>query len=239
MITHIRDDEIGPSQENSTGDGVNQAVNSLDAQNPAPPPIPTQGSSDVSRTASRLRRAAEALRWFLLDQWFLVVFCILILISSQVQVASSQESLKGTVIDYLAVAIIFFINGCTLPTKVLLKSVLRWKVQIYSQLQSYLMTSAIVFGIVSACASNPDFMDPALLVGLIIWGCLPTTYANVTVLLPLALTIEKNFFKCDHDNEIPRQYSSDHCAVYHWELARSIPIPYINQDVYINRSLVH
>jgi len=44
------------------------------------------------------------------------------------------------------------------------------------------MTSAIMFGVVSACASNPDFMDAGLLVGLLILGCLPTTISSNVIM---------------------------------------------------------
>lgn len=44
------------------------------------------------------------------------------------------------------------------------------------------MTSATVFAIVTACATNEKFMDPALLVGLIIWSCLPTTISSNVVM---------------------------------------------------------
>lgn len=108
------------------------------------------------------------------DQWFLIVMGILIAIASQVQVPKSQQQLKQTVVNYLAVSVIFFINGCTLPTQVLIENLSRWKVHIFTQAQCYLLTSSISYGIVSACATDKDFMDPALLIGIIIVGCLPT-----------------------------------------------------------------
>lgn len=44
------------------------------------------------------------------------------------------------------------------------------------------MTSAIVFAIVSAAATNPQFMDPALLVGLIFLGAVPTTLSSNVIM---------------------------------------------------------
>jgi len=80
------------------------------------------------------------------------------------------------------VAVIFLITGCTLPTKVLLANYSRWKLHIFVQLQSFLLTSVIVYAVVSLCATNPDFMDPGLLVGLIFTGCVPTTISSNVIM---------------------------------------------------------
>lgn len=90
--------------------------------------------------------------------------------------------MKGTVVSYLCVSIIFFITGCTLQTRVLLDNYSRWVIHVYVQAQTFLVTSAITYGIVSACASNEYFMDPGLLVGMIVMGCTPTGIAsNITM----------------------------------------------------------
>ena len=47
-----------------------------------------------------------------------------------------------------------------------------------TSVQSFLMTSAIIFGVVSACATSRKFMDPGLLVGMIFTGCVPTTISS-------------------------------------------------------------
>ncbi|KAJ9203745.1 hypothetical protein DTO164E3_48 [Paecilomyces variotii] len=131
---------------------------------------------------SRLRRACDGAIWLILDQWFLIALGIVIAIASQVQVAQSQLQLKQTVVTYLCVAIIFFITGCTLPTQVLLDNYSRWKVHLFVQVQCFLMTSAVIFGIVSACATNKNFMDAGLLIGLIFTGCVPTTISSNIVM---------------------------------------------------------
>lgn len=115
---------------------------------------------------------------FLEDQWFLFVLGILIAIASQVQVPASQQNLKETVVSYLCVSIIFFVTGCTLDTQTLLNNYSRWKIHLFVQVQSFLMTSAITFGVVSACATNPHFMDPSLLIGLILMGSVATTISS-------------------------------------------------------------
>ena len=111
-----------------------------------------------------------------------VGIALVIIISSQVQVPLAQQDIKETVVTYLAVAIIFFITGCTLPTKVLIDNYSRWKLHLFVQVQCFLMTSATTFGLVSACATNPDFMDPWLLIGLIFLGSVPTTISSNVVM---------------------------------------------------------
>ena len=44
------------------------------------------------------------------------------------------------------------------------------------------MTSAVVYGVVSLCATNRNFMDPGLLVGMIFTGCVPTTISSNIVM---------------------------------------------------------
>lgn len=135
----------------------------------------SQPSANTKPQKSAIRQSTDFVTWILLDQWFLVILGILVVVASQVQVPASQQNIKSTAIDYLAVSIIFFINGCTLQTRVLMENLSRWRTHLFVQIQSYFMASAITFGIVSAAALNPTFMDPSLLIGLLILSCLPTT----------------------------------------------------------------
>ena len=121
-------------------------------------------------------------KWFLVDQWFLLALGCLILIASQVQVPVSQQGKKEIVVTYLCVAVIFITTGCTLPTWVLMQNYSRWKIHLFVQMQSFLMTSAVVYGVVSLCATNRNFMDPGLLVGMIFTGCVPTTISSNIVM---------------------------------------------------------
>ena len=154
------------------------------------PISPSQPSNQLSPTTShrstpsrpRWRRYLSKVKWFLADQWFLVALGFFILLASQVQVPGSQQEKKEIVVTYLCVAVIFLITGCTLPTKVLFANYSRWKIHIFVQLQSFLLTSAIVYGVVSLCATNPDFMDPGLLVGMIFTGCVPTTISSNVIM---------------------------------------------------------
>ncbi|KAI9875091.1 MAG: hypothetical protein M1830_008885 [Pleopsidium flavum] len=140
---------------------------------------------NTSRTKppnSKWRRYLSTVKWFLLDQWFVVALGCLILISPQVQVPGSQQSKKELVVTYLCVSVIFIVTGCTLPTRVLVENYARWKVHLFVQGQSFLMTSAIVYAVVSLCATNRNFLDPGLMVGMIFTGCVPTTISSNVVM---------------------------------------------------------
>jgi sodium/bile acid cotransporter 7 len=129
-----------------------------------------------------LRKIGSFLLWLIIDQWFVLGLGIVIIIASQVQVPASQQPVKETAVSYLTVGLIFFITGCTLPTRVLIENYSRWKIHIFVQAGCFLVTSSLAFAIVSAAASNPHFMDPWLLIGLVMNGCLPTTIASNVVM---------------------------------------------------------
>ena len=144
---------------------------------------PSKSSSKIGPLHISLwRRWLRNVIWFVYDQYFLFGLAFFILLASQVQVSRTQQVLKETIVTYLCVSVIFFITGCTLPTKVLLQNYSRWRLHLFCQIQSFLLTSAIVFGIVSACASNVNFMDAGLLVGLLFAGCVPTTISSNVVM---------------------------------------------------------
>ncbi|KAL2042200.1 hypothetical protein N7G274_004688 [Stereocaulon virgatum] len=138
---------------------------------------PSTSHHTTGSTPSRFRwrRCLSQIRFLIVDQCFLFALGFLILLASQVQVTDSQQDKKEIVVTYLCVAVIFFITGRTLPTKVLLTNCSRWKLHIFVQIQSFLLTSAMVYAVFSLCATNPDFMDAGLLVGIIFTGSVPTT----------------------------------------------------------------
>jgi sodium/bile acid cotransporter 7 len=135
-----------------------------------PPPAPKKRSLPL--------RAAKAIA----NQWFLISLGLVILLTSQVQVPLAHQKLKQTIVSYACVSLIFFLTGCTLKTSILLANYSKWRMHLFVQLQSYLLTSSIIFGLVSACATSRTFMDPGLLLGLIMCGCTPTTIASNVVM---------------------------------------------------------
>jgi sodium/bile acid cotransporter 7 len=170
-------DETSPSREPAA-----EHLHANPQQNPQ-----TQVASGTTTTTASIN-ASKRPEWLsivlttLQDQWFLIGIGIVITIASQVQVPKAQQEIKETVATYLMVSIIFFFTGCTLDTSVLIQNYSRWKVHIFVQVQCFLVTSALAFGVVSATATNRDFMDPGLLVGLIFLGCVATTMSSNVVM---------------------------------------------------------
>ena len=161
MPNFLKKGSIAPSD----GEGINNVTSRHGEMDG------TDSSSNVTMAStsprSRCRQIFSTVQWLCFDQWFLFALGLLILISSQTQVSAMYQAKKETVVTYLCVSIIFLITGCTLPSKILLDNYRRWKIHLFVQIQSFLMTSAVVYGVVSICATNAKFMDPGLLVGLI------------------------------------------------------------------------
>lgn len=151
-------------------------------QGDAPSQTLAHGDRQIKETTSKRVHALGYLKWFVTDQWFLIAMAAVILIASQVQVPALQQKTKRTVVTYLSVSVIFFINGCTLETSILLANSIRWKLHAFVQLQCYLVCSAATFAIVSLCAMNPNFMDPWLLIGFLFVGSAPTTMNSNVVM---------------------------------------------------------
>jgi solute carrier family 10 (sodium/bile acid cotransporter), member 7 len=117
-----------------------------------------------------------------LSQWFLISLGLVIVIASQVQVPESQQETKSTVVSYLCISIIFFLTGLTLNTRILLDNYTRWKLHLFVQIECYLLTSSVVFAIITLCSLNENFMDPGLLLGFLLAGCTPTTIASNVIM---------------------------------------------------------
>ncbi|WPG99280.1 Hypothetical protein R9X50_00209300 [Acrodontium crateriforme] len=148
---------------------VAEAPSKPDAEpSTAPPP----------RAPSAWSRLADLIA----DQWFLIGMGIVIAIASQLQVPDSHQRIKEKVVIYLCVSIIFFVTGCTLDPRLLLSTYMRWRVHLWVQLQCFVLDSAVMFGIVSATATNQHFMDPGILVGMIFVSCVATTMSSNVVM---------------------------------------------------------
>lgn len=176
----------GEIVDNTTKEDMNLQERAIGTDTPPTGPdaplVIQQGSSEPDPQLSFQKKIARWLVWFLRDQWFILAMASIILVSSQVQVPASQQKIKRTAITYLSVSVIFFINGCTLPTRLLIENYMRWKLHFFVQLQCYLVCSAATFAIVSLCATNRSFMDPWLLIGFLFVGSAPTTMSSNVVM---------------------------------------------------------
>ncbi|KAF2877257.1 SBF-like CPA transporter family-domain-containing protein [Massariosphaeria phaeospora] len=168
--------EGGVGEKHFTRDGLKDGSSDPVSTSPSPP------QPHAQPPPSKRQKTLDIVQWFVRDQWFLLAMGALILISSQVQIPASRQHKKRLVITYLNVSVIFFINGCTMSTRVLLENYKRWKLHAFVQIQCYLVTSVATFAIVSLCATDPNFMDPWLLVGLLFIGCAPTTMSSNSVM---------------------------------------------------------
>ncbi|KAI6885049.1 hypothetical protein KC363_g2230 [Hortaea werneckii] len=138
---------------------------------------------DTARHPSTLQTHLRTARSLLQGSWFLISLGLLIAIASQTQVPPSHQSTKTTIINYLCVTLIFLVTGCTIDTQTLLRNYSKWLVHLYVQTACFLLTSGVVFAVVSAVATaDQEFMDPGLLVGLIFLGCVPTTISSNVVM---------------------------------------------------------
>lgn len=173
--------DISPVDDRRSAKEANDAFD-VPQSSPSTNMVDAEGENRSQLSRSRLHGALKILKWFVQDQWFLIAMAIVILISSQVQVPASQQRIKRTVIPYITVSIIFFINGCTLETRLLVQNYMRWRLHAFVQLQCYLVCSAATFAIVSLCATNPNFMDPWILIGFLFVGSAPTTMASNVVM---------------------------------------------------------
>jgi sodium/bile acid cotransporter 7 len=148
----------------------------------------TSSDGSTSTPSPEIKTNPQKQNWplnilkFVAGQWFLISLGLVIVVASQVQVPIEHQRLKSTVVSYLCVSVIFFLTGCTLSTKILIDNFARWQLHLFVQAQIYLVTSSVIFGVVSLCAINKSFMDPGLLLGLILTGCTPTTIASNVIM---------------------------------------------------------
>lgn len=143
--------------------------------------LPGSGTNAQNEPAKK-KNILIRLLIFMKEQWFLITLGILIAIASQHQVPKEHQRTKSIVVSYVCVTVIFFLTGCTLKTQMLIDNYARIGLHLWVQLQSFFLTSVVMFGIVSAAASNRDFMDPGLLIGMILTGCVATTISSNVVM---------------------------------------------------------
>lgn len=151
IVPSRRSISINEKSNNDDGNTTKSNTEKNHEESKQSPSLSSQSS------ASSFQKSIQTLKWIIRDQWFLLAMSALILISSQVQVPGSQQKVKRTVITYLSVSVIFFINGCTFPTRTLIENWAKWKIHLFVQGQGYLVTSAVTFAVVSLCATNTGF----------------------------------------------------------------------------------
>ncbi|GAB7365453.1 hypothetical protein MBLNU230_g6526t1 [Neophaeotheca triangularis] len=139
-------------------------------------------TTSQNKTSAKPKSTPQKLLHLLQTHWFLLALSLLILLASQVQVPPAQQNLKKTLTTYICVTLIFLLTGCTLDTHTLILNAARWRLHLFVQVQCFLLTSAITFGVAAAAGTNRNFMDPGLLVGLVFMGTVATTISSNVVM---------------------------------------------------------
>lgn len=173
------------------------------ASAPDVPEVPVPTDSTISGTSSPGPKSADgdpnsqdkgpnpvvkSLKWvikFAIAQWFFVFLGIFVMLAYFFpEFAKLHGTLKAQyVISYGAVALIFLISGMSMSTKDLAKNMLNWRAHFSVLLMSFLVTSAIIYGICNGIRrASSTSIDPYVLVGLIVTHACPTTVSSNVVM---------------------------------------------------------
>ncbi|KAM0789530.1 hypothetical protein ACM66B_000345 [Microbotryomycetes sp. NB124-2] len=122
----------------------------------------------------------------LLGQWFLIGIGIVIALAHLSECRKEGGAIRSEyTISYLAVAIIFFISGLSLPFANLVRRVWDWKLHLVTQVTSFLFFPTVVYAIVNCVrAADPNFdrFDRYALIGMVVMSCVPTTVSSNVVM---------------------------------------------------------
>lgn len=150
-----------------------------------------ENPNSLKNRIKRLREANRAIDWtfkvyeFLLSQWFFCLLGVFIALAYKFPNFARQGGLIRAEysIGYGAVAVIFLISGLSMSTQDLLKNALHWRVHLTVLSLSFLVTSAIIYGIALGIkAAHDGQIDPWLLVGMIVTHACPTTVSSNVVM---------------------------------------------------------
>lgn len=144
---------------------------------------------DPREPAHRALRAGKWVVQFLLDQWFFCLLGVFVGLAYKFPNFARQGGLLKAqyTISYGAVAIIFLISGLSMTTRDLLHNILHWRAHFTVLSCSFLITSAIIYGIALGIKASGDRqIDDWLLVGLIVTHACPTTVSSNVVMTKAA-----------------------------------------------------
>jgi sodium/bile acid cotransporter 7 len=122
---------------------------------------------------------------FLVAQWFFIILgCLIAIAHSYPEFAKLGGTIKAQYsIGYGAVAVIFLISGLSMPSKDLAVNIVNWRAHFTVLSLSFLITSSIIYGIVTGIKQSHDkAIDEWLLVGMIVTFSCPTTVSSNVVM---------------------------------------------------------
>ncbi|KAG2731182.1 hypothetical protein G9P44_005598 [Scheffersomyces stipitis] len=134
---------------------------------------------------SKAYQTANRFLSFCITQWFFILLAVFIALAhSFPSFAKEGGNIRAEYsIQYGAVAMIFLISGLSMSTTDLVKNILHWRAHFTVLTSSFLITSAIIFGIATAIkACNNPQIDNWLLVGMIVTHACPTTVSSNVVM---------------------------------------------------------
>ncbi|CCH44404.1 putative membrane protein [Wickerhamomyces ciferrii] len=142
-------------------------------------------SSSVSDKQNTPKRFLIWFKNFCIAQWFFITLAIFIVIA---RFAPNFARHGGLIraeysIGYGAVAVIFLQSGLSMGTKELMKNMGHWRAHLTIIVISFLITSAIMFGLATAIKSaNDPHIDKYVLLGLLVTCTCPTTVSSNVVM---------------------------------------------------------
>lgn len=123
---------------------------------------------------------------FIAEQWLIIGFGLACLfgylwpeVASKGGVIRSEYSVL-----YGSVGIIFFVSGMQLSPEKLRKNLFNWRLHIITQGISFILIPLIWLAImwIIIAANGTEHIEPAILVGMLVLSCLPTTIASNVVM---------------------------------------------------------
>jgi solute carrier family 10 (sodium/bile acid cotransporter), member 7 len=127
---------------------------------------------------SKFRRYLKLTVAYILAQWLVLGLGLAILLAwAFPSVGKTGGAIRAEyTVKWGAIALIFLFTGLSLSTRAFLNQALNWHLHLVTQVISFFVFSAVVYGVVWAIVgSGNTHLDRAVLGGIITMGVLPTT----------------------------------------------------------------
>ncbi|SCZ89658.1 BZ3500_MvSof-1268-A1-R1_Chr9g10530 [Microbotryum saponariae] len=169
---------VGERTGTGTGTGTG-TCDSGDTATLAEPPISPPSIKE------RLRIAVVWIGQTMLHQWFLIGIGVVIALAHSFPNVGREGGIVHAQwsVNYLLVAIIFFVSGLSLPLHNIVKRSRDYKLHLVTQAYSFLFFPTVVYAIVNIVrAADPTYtrINEWALVGMVVMGCVPTTVVSIT-----------------------------------------------------------
>ncbi|SCV69847.1 BQ2448_1241 [Microbotryum intermedium] len=145
------------------------------------PPVTLPSAED------RFKAAVTWIGQTMLQQWFLIGIGVVIALAHSFPNVGREGGIIQAEwsVNYLLVAIIFFVSGLSLPLQNIVKRSRDYKLHLITQGYSFLFFPIVVYAIVNCVrAADPTYsqINEWALVGMVVMRCMPTTVASNVVM---------------------------------------------------------